>query len=81
MNTNMTGFRCFSKIFLACTLDESRLSIGRVIPFSTRALLKHTCEYLVMLRLALLKIHFIILKKNLSVHVVVFGNTSSLHGF
>ena len=29
MNTNMTGFRWFSKIF-ADTLDESSLSIGRV---------------------------------------------------
>ena len=33
MNTNMTGFRCFSKTFLhSCALDESSLniSIGRV---------------------------------------------------
>ena len=30
MNTNMTGFSCFSKIFASFALDESRLSIGRV---------------------------------------------------
>ena len=30
MNTNVTGFRCFSKIFAPCGLDESSLSIGRV---------------------------------------------------
>ena len=28
MNTHMTGFRCFLKIF-ACALDESRLSVER----------------------------------------------------
>ena len=34
MNTNMTGFRCFSHFFLflrSCALEESSLSIGRVI--------------------------------------------------
>ena len=30
INTNMTGFRCFSKILRPCALDESRLSIERV---------------------------------------------------
>ena len=30
MNTNMTGFRWFSKIFAICPLDESSFSIGRV---------------------------------------------------
>ena len=30
MNTNMTGFRCFSNILRPCALDESRLSIERV---------------------------------------------------
>ena len=30
MNTNVTGFRWFSKILLPCALDESSLSIGRV---------------------------------------------------
>ena len=30
MNTNMTGFRWFSKIFASLCLDESSLSIGRV---------------------------------------------------
>ena len=30
MNTNMTGFRGFSKIFGPYALDESSLSIGRV---------------------------------------------------
>ena len=31
MNTNMTGFRCFSKIFASLhALDKSSLSIGRV---------------------------------------------------
>ena len=29
MNTNMTGFRCFTSLHL-CALDESSLSIGRV---------------------------------------------------
>ena len=29
MNTNMTGFGWFSKIFAPCALDESSLSIGR----------------------------------------------------
>ena len=33
MNTNITGFRCFSEIFVhPCSLDESSLSIGRVNP-------------------------------------------------
>ena len=30
MNTNMTGFRCFSKSLCPCPLDERSLSIGRV---------------------------------------------------
>ena len=30
MNTNMTGFRCFSNIFAPFSLDESSLSTGRV---------------------------------------------------
>ena len=30
MNTNMTGFRWFIKIFVFLCLDESSLSIGRV---------------------------------------------------
>ena len=30
MNTNMTGFRHFSKIFASVCLGESSLSIGRV---------------------------------------------------
>ena len=30
MNTNMTGFRWFSKNFHACALDENSLSIRRV---------------------------------------------------
>ena len=30
MNTNMTGFRCFSNIFASLCLDERSLSIGRV---------------------------------------------------
>ena len=31
MNTNITGFRWFSKMFASCaSLDESNLSIGRV---------------------------------------------------
>ena len=30
MNTNMTGFRWFQKSLRPCSLDESRLSIGRV---------------------------------------------------
>ena len=30
MNTNVTGFRCFSKIFTFLCSDESSLSIGRV---------------------------------------------------
>ena len=31
MNTNMTGFKCFSVFSLhSCALDESRVSIGRV---------------------------------------------------
>ena len=30
MNTNMIGFRWFSKIFASLCLDESSLSIGRV---------------------------------------------------
>ena len=30
MNTNMTGFRWFIKIFAFLCLDESSLSIGRV---------------------------------------------------
>ena len=30
MNTNMTGFRWFSKILNPCALDESSLFIGRV---------------------------------------------------
>ena len=29
-NTNMTGFRLFSKVYAPCALDESSLSIGRV---------------------------------------------------
>ena len=32
MNTNMTGFRCFSLILAFCALDESSLSFGRVPP-------------------------------------------------
>ena len=31
MNTNMTGFRHFSKILRPCALDECSLSIGRVM--------------------------------------------------
>ena len=31
MNTNMTGFRCFQNSLSLCALDESSLSIGRVI--------------------------------------------------
>ena len=32
MNTNMTGFRCFSKIFACvCALDESSPSMKRVM--------------------------------------------------
>ena len=31
MNTNMTGFRCLSKIFVAYALDKYSLSIGMVI--------------------------------------------------
>ena len=31
MNTNMTGFRWFSSIFVSCALDESSLTIQRVI--------------------------------------------------
>ena len=30
MNTNMTGFRWFSKIFAPLCLDKSSLSIGRI---------------------------------------------------
>ena len=30
MNTNMTGFRWFSKIVSLSALDDSNLSIGRV---------------------------------------------------
>ena len=30
MNTNMTQFRCFSKILVLCALDESSLGIGRL---------------------------------------------------
>ena len=30
MNTNMTGFRWFSKSLCTCALDESSLSTGRV---------------------------------------------------
>ena len=29
MNTNMTGFKCFSKKLSSCALDESGLSSGR----------------------------------------------------
>ena len=32
MNTNMTGFECFSKILSSCVLDESSLAIRRVNP-------------------------------------------------
>ena len=31
MNTNMTGFRLFSKSLRFCALDDSSLSIGRVL--------------------------------------------------
>ena len=30
MNTNMTGFKCFSEIFASCALDEKSCSIARV---------------------------------------------------
>ena len=32
MNTNMIGFRWFSKILLPCALNENSLSIGKVKP-------------------------------------------------
>ena len=34
MNTNMAGFRWFTKNSRPCALDESRLSIGRVKKFT-----------------------------------------------
>ena len=34
MNTNMTRFGCFSRIFESLCLDESSLSIGRVNPLN-----------------------------------------------
>ena len=37
MNTNMTGFRWFSKMFASLCLDESSLSIGRVNPLTLSA--------------------------------------------
>ena len=42
MNTNMTGFRCFSKLFVhLCALDKNSLSIGRV-----KSLWLVTCPFL-----------------------------------
>ena len=37
MNTNMAGFRWFSKIFASLCLDESSLSIGSVVFLQTFA--------------------------------------------
>ena len=39
MNTNMTGFRQFSKIFAFLCFGQSSLSIGRVNPFMPECLL------------------------------------------
>ena len=36
MNTNMAGFRCFSKIFVFLCFGQSSLSIGRVNPILSR---------------------------------------------
>ena len=52
MNTDMTGFRCFSNIFASLCFGQSSLSIGRVEEFHILTLLGscHACGIPMLVR-------------------------------